>query len=40
MVVVSEVIYRFNVIVIKIPMAFFTKVIKRIPKLIWKYRRP
>ena len=32
--------YRFNVITIKFPMAFFTELEQKISQFIWKHRRP
>lgn len=38
--VLSKAIYRFNVILIKIPMSSFTELEKMLLKFEWNYRKP
>ena len=39
MTILPNSIYRFNVITIKLPMTFFTKLEQKVSQLIWKHKR-
>ena len=40
MTILSNAVYRFSVIPIKLPMAFCTELELKVSQIIWKYKRP
>ena len=39
MMILPNAIYRFNAILIKLPMAFFTELEQKVSQVIWKFRK-